>query len=946
MRWPSILFDGDSSAAAGGGSRPGETIRTHSAEGAPHPQMSNHPTNDKRPSRDFDDADFLRGLPRTAGAPVVGPVKLGARISKGGMGVIYRGFHTKLDIDVAVKFLLPDRAQDNSDDLRRFMREARLAAQLNSENLVRVFDVNSQGKYHYVVMEFVRGETARERVERKGPLAESEALDIVVGAARGLDAAHRKSIVHRDIKPDNIMIDVTGLVKLADLGIAKAHGEAAESHETITQPGLLIGTPAYMAPEQMKFHGQVGSAADIYGMGSTLYYFLTGKAPFEGTLISIIQAVTMKGFPDIRKERPQVSEPLLKLLDRCTRSDPRQRISNAAALLEEIKRLGHERRSLATATEHLPTAQTSVRPPPAIPKQKVHLQKPATVDRAARAKIAAQKKARARGQGRRQPVLGSYLVVLLLGACLFAAAYYTYREFLAGAPSRGSTASAMEKPAAKSGAQKEGASEKELDQVSETPAETAEPAEKERWEELSPAESSPIRALLEAWPTHEKEIHRLLESLCAAENGDIGKGTGIACELAHSEFLAFLRKLPAAGASREDLESLVAFLDSTPAPPTRLAALRAAHGEERQRVLAVYLGFVSREARSLLDGGDPAGASALLDQVLQFARQRKLAQISPKAAIELQDLRNRIPDPAAAAPSAAEEPAVESPRVVATSEVAPPVEASAEAARQPAAVPYDLPWAQGLASSFQIEWARTAGVPLAREVALGGGVTMRFLYVPEGNFIRGGGPDGPPRRVRLSRGFYLGIHEVTWDQWRAVMGTDPPGVPPRRRAKEMGELPAVGVSWDEAIRFCRLVNERLAAEGTPGQLRLSTEAEWEYACRTGSHGPFPWGDEFSEDHIWYWMNSQRRPQQVGGKRPNAWGFFDVLGNVNEWCADWLEPFPPGDLTDPAGPASGTVRVLRGGSWKDYKAQIRPGLRRGLPPGRGDPETGFRAAMDG
>ncbi len=907
--------------------------------------MPNHPTGDSRPARDFDDAEFLRGLPRAGGAPVVGPVKVGSRISKGGMGVIYRGYHTKLDIDVAVKFLLPDRVQENSDDVRRFVREARLAAQLNSENLVRVFDVNSQGKYHYVVMEFVRGETARERVERKGPLAESEALDIVIGAARGLDAAHRKSIVHRDIKPDNIMIDVTGLVKLADLGIAKAHGEAGQSQETITQPGLLIGTPAYMAPEQMKFHGQVGSAADIYSMGSTLYYFLTGKPPYEGTLITIIQAVTMKGFPDIRKERPQISEPVLRLLDRCTRSDARQRFQNAAALLEEIKRLGHERRSLATAAERLPTAQTSARPPPAVPRQKAHLQKPATVDREVRAKIAAQRRGSAKSQPGRQTVAGSYLVVLLLGACLSAATYYTYREFLDDASRQGTTARAMERPAAPPSTGPEAqAADPPLEEPpppAATPVEateSAEPAERERWEELSPAESSPIKALLEAWPAREKEVQRLLASLCAADGG---KGAGIACELAHSEFLAFLRKLPAAGASREELESLVAFLASTPPPPAGFAALRVAHDEERRRVLSVYLASASREARSLLGGGDPAGAAALLDQILRFARQWKLAPISPRAVLELQDLRNKIPDPVAFSPKAAEEPAptppVEPPHAPAASEASPAAEAQE--------VPRDLPWAQGLASAFQTERAHLAGVPLALEISLGAGVTMRLLYVPDGSFLRGGGPEGPPRKVKLSRGFYLGIHEVTWDQWRAVTDADPPGVPLRRRGKDMGDLPATGVSWTEAAHFCRLVSERLAAEGTHGRLRLPTEAEWEYACRAGSHSLFPWGDEFSDDHTWYWMNSQRRPQQVGSKRPNAWGFFDVLGNVNEWCADWLEPLPHGDLADPVGPASGTIRALRGGSWKDYKGQIRPGLRRGFPPDRGDPETGFRVAMD-
>ena len=137
------------------------------------------------------------------------------------MGSVYRGQHLKLDIDVAVKVLRRELAI-REEFVHRFQREAKVAARLNSPHLVRVFDVDQEGELHYVIMEFVAGENARERLDRKQQLSETEALEIVLGSAQGLAAAHKGGVLHRDIKPDNILIDRDGTVKLADLGLAKA----------------------------------------------------------------------------------------------------------------------------------------------------------------------------------------------------------------------------------------------------------------------------------------------------------------------------------------------------------------------------------------------------------------------------------------------------------------------------------------------------------------------------------------------------------------------------------------------------------------------------------------------------------------------------------------------------------------------------------------------------
>jgi serine/threonine protein kinase len=205
------------------------------------------------------DDPLLRDVPVLDGFKVLDRCVLYAKVGQGGMGAVYRGRHVDLDIEVGVKCMLPAfAASDASFDLR-FQREAHLAARVSHQNLVRVFDVKDAHGVHYMVMEYVRGETAHERVLRKNNgllgrgLAAGEAVAIVLGAARGLAEAHGQGIVHRDIKPENVLISAEGRVKLADLGLGRARdGGGAKS----SQPGgegvsmaslsrIAMGTPRY-----------------------------------------------------------------------------------------------------------------------------------------------------------------------------------------------------------------------------------------------------------------------------------------------------------------------------------------------------------------------------------------------------------------------------------------------------------------------------------------------------------------------------------------------------------------------------------------------------------------------------------------------------------------------------------------------------------------------------
>ena len=299
------------------------------------------------------------------GYKVLPPCVLYGKIGQGGMGAVYRGRHLNLDIDVAVKCLKPDLTGEDEQFVVRFRREARSAARINHQNVVRAFDVSEEQGLHYIVMELVQGETARQRVQRKGQLAVGEALEIVYGAASGLGEAHSKGFIHRDIKPDNIMIASSGAVKVADLGLAKPSG--ASNMSMLSGTNLIMGTPQYMPPEQWENTATVTTAADVWALGATLYYLLVGgEAIGKESLPAIMQRIVMKEFPDVRGERPDVPDDVAEFIKRATQKEPSERFADAREMAQAIEQLTTRRQTLADNSGISDDDQnTLLSPPPA-----------------------------------------------------------------------------------------------------------------------------------------------------------------------------------------------------------------------------------------------------------------------------------------------------------------------------------------------------------------------------------------------------------------------------------------------------------------------------------------------------------------------------------------------------------------------------------------------------
>ena len=261
---------------------------------------------------------------------------LEGEIGRGGMGVVYRARDEQLKRRVAIKVLPPELAFQQ-DIRERFKREAQTAGQLLHPHIVPIYSVGEAKGIVFFVMGYVDGESVAGRVKRKGPLPPEEARRIMKESADALSAAHAVSVVHRDIKPDNILLEGTrGRVMVTDFGIAKALSQG--SGATLTGAGVAIGTPAFMSPEQAAGEKEIDGRSDLYSLGIVTYQMLAGELPFNApTVAGILMKQITEPAPDIRRTRPDVPEDLALAVARCLEKDPENRWPTADALRRALE---------------------------------------------------------------------------------------------------------------------------------------------------------------------------------------------------------------------------------------------------------------------------------------------------------------------------------------------------------------------------------------------------------------------------------------------------------------------------------------------------------------------------------------------------------------------------------------------------------------------------------
>ncbi len=263
----------------------------------------------------------------------IGSCKILSKIGEGGMGAVYKAHHLRLKRTVAVKIM--SAALLGEIHRKRFLREARAAAQLDHPNIMIVHDVDEFEGSPFIIMQHIDGKTVGEILDAKGKVAQVDAVRIILEAAQALDAAHQRNIVHRDIKPDNIMLTQSGQVKVMDFGLAKRTG--SEQEMGVTATGVILGTPLYMSPEQ--FNAEVlDGRSDIYSLGVTFYHMVAGRPPFTGKTPYELRDHHMKTPPPSpRKYSPELSPSVCTIIDRMLAKDKEDRYRSSAELVKDLK---------------------------------------------------------------------------------------------------------------------------------------------------------------------------------------------------------------------------------------------------------------------------------------------------------------------------------------------------------------------------------------------------------------------------------------------------------------------------------------------------------------------------------------------------------------------------------------------------------------------------------
>jgi eukaryotic-like serine/threonine-protein kinase len=278
-------------------------------------------------------ADETSSILRTGlvGTILSGRYRLESKLGSGGMSTVYLARDETLERWVAVK-VLHREISDQPDQLERFRREARAVAQLSHPNVVAVIDAGEDGGYPYIVFEYVPGETLKARIDSVGRLPLDEAAAYAIEIGRGLAAAHAQKLIHRDVKPQNVLIDAEGRAKVTDFGIARS----LES-DGLTKTGRVLGTTDYVSPEQAMGH-DVDPRSDIYSLGVLLYEMLTGEPPFKAeTVVGVAMKHVNEPMPDTQAHRSDASAALARVVENATSKDPAKRYRNMNEMLAELE---------------------------------------------------------------------------------------------------------------------------------------------------------------------------------------------------------------------------------------------------------------------------------------------------------------------------------------------------------------------------------------------------------------------------------------------------------------------------------------------------------------------------------------------------------------------------------------------------------------------------------